>query len=295
MLIHKKNNIIKFDGHYHGHNDALLVKTGSGFETFDNANSAGIPEAFTQHTFSLIFNDCEKLIECVEHKYQDIAAFILEPITGNMGVIQPSNEFVQTINQLAKKYNILIICDEIMSGMRMPKIFAYQQFSYNVDMICLGKVIGGGTPIGAFAGRKDIMNCLAPQGEVYQAGTFSGNPLTMATGIAQMKLYNELSVNNYLTELSDYLALGLKQILARCSKISFTKIGGMFSLFFREELPKNFDEVKECNMDLFADFFQFMLAEKLLIPPSQYEANFLSYSHTKKDMDHYLKNTRKIS
>ena len=290
----QKNNIIKFDGHYHGHNDALLVKTGSGFETFENASSAGIPESFTQHTFSLIYNDCEQLIQCVEQKHKDIAALILEPITGNMGVVEPTKEFVETINRLAKKYNILIICDEIMSGMRMPEIFAYKQFFYNVDIICLGKVIGGGTPIGAFAARNDIMDCLAPEGGVYQAGTFSGNPLTMAAGIAQMSSYDKLAVNKYLVELSNYLALGLKNILERCSKISFIQKGGMFSLFFRKGLPKNFDEVKECDMNLFAEFFQFMLAEKLLIPPSQYEANFLSHSHTKKDMDNYIKSLKKF-
>ncbi|WDE97930.1 glutamate-1-semialdehyde 2,1-aminomutase [Lentisphaera profundi] len=281
-----KDQFIKFEGCYHGHSDGLLVKAGSGVSTFGTASSAGVPEGYTATTRTAIYNDLES-VETILRDGQT-AAIILEPVAGNMGLIPGDKDFILGLRRLCDQYEALLIFDEVMCAFRVHEKTAADLYGVTPDLFCFGKVIGGGLPVGAFGGRKDIMLNLAPLGPVYQAGTLSGNPLAMAAGIKNLEVFLRDKVWEKTNQLGQYLNDRVQKIIEGRSDVCFNQLGSMFTLFFKGSLPKNMDEVGECDFDRFGRFFQFALKNHILLPPSQYEANFLSSAHTEKDLDHYL-------
>ena len=280
-------NIIKFEGCYHGHSDGLLVTAGSGVATFGDASSDGVPEGYTQHTISVPYNDLDAVDQALEN--HDIAAIILEPVPGNMGVVPPTTEFIQGLRELCDKYETLLIFDEVMCGFRVSDTTASDYFGVYPDLYCFGKVIGGGLPVGAFGGRKEVMQKLAPLGPVYQAGTLSGNPLAMRAGYETLKAYYETEAFAKADAVGAKLEEKVRALIEGKSELKFTRIGTMFTLFFNsEEQIVNLDDVSECDFERFGRFFQHMLNKGMLIPPSQYEANFLASVHTDEHIDKYV-------
>ena len=282
-----KEKIIKFNGCYHGHSESLLVKAGSGASTFGESNSLGVLNDFTKHTLSIPFNDHKVLEQSFKEHGNNIAGVILEPVAGNMGVIIPKQTFLTQLRQYCNDYQSILIFDEIMCGYRMPAKTATKHFNINPDLVCLGKIIGGGLAIGAILGKNLLMDLLSPVGKVYQAGTFSSNPLAMAAGLKTLQLYEKLKANEKINELNSYLTEKITPIISKSSKVNFSSIGAMFSVFFNLEKPENFATVLKSDTKLFAKFFQFMLANGVLIPPSQFEANFLSIAHQQEEIDLY--------
>ena len=289
----KKDNIIKFEGCYHGHSDGLLVKAGSGGATFGVTGSAGVPKSYAQHTISLPYNNlqaCQEIFS--KHK---IAGVILEPIAGNMGLIEADKDFLQGLRKLCDQYKAVLIFDEVMCGFRVSKTVSSLIHGVDADLYCFGKVIGGGTNIGAFGGKEQIMQNLAPQGGVYQAGTLSGNPLTMRAGVATLQILFETKAFDKIQKNMCYFSEQIKGVIAPYNDVIFHSLGSMFTLFFHKgDKIENFDDVNQCDFKRFSEFFQFMLGEKILIPPSQYEANFLSLAHRKKDLDKYINALKKF-
>ena len=250
-----RNKIIKFDGCYHGHVDSLLIKAGSGVSTFGLPDSPGIPEDLAKHTITCPYNDVEAFIEIFNSVKDDLATVIVEPIAGNMGFVPGTEEFLQTIRSYTETNNSLLIFDEVMSGFRVSLGGAQEIFNIQPDLTALGKVIGGGLPVGAFGGKEEIMNYLAPEGPVYQAGTLSGNPLAMAAGAT---LLNLLIITNPYKELEEKAKLmleGMKEIMISSGiPFSTNQIGGMFGFFFSEQLPKNINDVSKTNDKVFSSF-----------------------------------------
>ncbi len=281
-----RDKIIKFEGCYHGHSDGLLVKAGSGGATFGIPTSPGVPSDYTKNTLTLPYNDILSLEFFL--KREKVACVIVEPVAGNMGVVIPKKEFIQKMRSLCNETGALLIFDEVMTGFRVHEKGAQGFFGVEGDLICLGKVIGGGLPIGAVVGKREIMSRLTPHGDVYQAGTFSGNPLAMAAGLKTLQIFYRDKVMEKLNGLSLFLEDGLKKIKRKHPQISFSVLGGMFTLFFTSETPQNFEDVQKCNLKKFGDFFNFILEEGILIPPSQFEANFISSAHTEENMAEYL-------
>ena len=280
-------NIIKFEGCYHGHSDGLLVTAGSGVATFGDASSDGVPEGYTQHTISVPYNDLDAVDEALET--HDIAAIILEPVPGNMGVVPPTEEFIQGLRELCDKYETLLIFDEVMCGFRVSDTTAADRFNVYPDLYCFGKVIGGGLPVGAFGGRKEIMEKLAPLGPVYQAGTLSGNPLAMRAGLETLKAYYETDAFATADAQGAKLEEKVKALIADKKELKFTRVGTMFTIFFNsEDQLLSIDDVNECDFERFGRFFQHMLKNGMLIPPSQYEANFLASVHTDEHIEKYI-------
>lgn len=287
-----RDKIVKFEGCYHGHSDGLLVKAGSGGATFGIPTSPGVPADYSKNTIALPYND----IPAVESTFREekAAGIILEPVAGNMGVVVPRKEFVQRIRTLCDEAGAALIFDEVMTGFRVHEKGGQGHFGIEADLVCLGKIIGGGLPIGAVAGRREIMSQLAPEGEVYQAGTLSGNPLAMAAGLKTLQIFFEEKGMEKIDSLSRFLKEGLEKIRRKHPQISFAVLGGMFSLFFTSKTPKNFSEVQRCDLQMFGRFFNFMVEQGILIPPSQFEANFLSMAHTEENIAEYLHNTQKF-
>ena len=285
-----REKIVKFEGCYHGHSDGLLVKAGSGGATFSIPTSPGVPSDYTKNTITLPYNDITSLESTL--KAEKAACVIVEPVAGNMGVIIPKKEFIQSMRRLCSETETLLIFDEVMTGFRIHEKGAQGYFGIEADLICLGKVIGGGLPVGAVAGKREIMSRLAPEGNVYQAGTLSGNPLAMVAGLKTLQIFYRDNVMEKIKALSHFLKEGLNKIKKEHSQISFSVLGGMFSLFFRSKTPQNFGDVKKCNLQKFGQFFNFMLERGILIPPSQFEANFLSAAHTEDTIADYLNNTQ---
>lgn len=286
--------IIKFTGCYHGHTDAMLVKAGSGALTFGVPNSAGVPEEITNLTFTLPYNDIDAVYKCIEKHGFDIAAVIIEPIAGNMGMVPAHAEFLAKLRQACSEYDIVLIFDEVMSGFRVALGGAQAHYNITPDIVCLGKVIGGGMPVGAFGGRKDIMDLLAPLGPVYQAGTLSGNPVAVAAGLAALQLVQEKGFYDRLNQKSQYF-IGLLQEAARHYRVPFSTcaLGGMMGIFFSKERPSTFTEVEQINERHFRVFFHTMLEHNVYLPPSLYEASFLSAAHTIDDLDFAIAAARK--
>ena len=281
-----KDELIKFEGCYHGHSDGLLVKAGSGVSTFGTASSAGVPAGYTESTRPAIFNDL-KSVEAIL-KDGNTAAVILEPVAGNMGLVPCEKDFISGLRKLCDEYGALLIFDEVMCAFRVHETTAAALYGVTPDLFCFGKVIGGGLPVGAFGGRKDVMEKLAPLGPVYQAGTLSGNPLAMAAGIKNLEVYLRDNVWEKANELGLSLKEKVESLIAGRDDVSFIQLGSMFTLFFQGSLPSNMEEVGNCDFDRFGRFFQFCLKHGILLPPSQYEANFLSSAHTDSDLDHYV-------
>ncbi len=291
----KRNKIIKFDGCYHGHVDSLLIKAGSGVSTFGLPDSPGIPEDLAKHTITCPYNDTEAFIQIFNSVKDDLATVIVEPIAGNMGFVPGTEKFLQTIRAYTESNSSLLIFDEVMSGFRVSLGGAQEIYNIKPDLTALGKVIGGGLPVGAFGGKKEIMNYLAPEGPVYQAGTLSGNPLAMAAGAT---LLNLLIVQNPYKELEEKAKLilnGMKEIMISSGiPFSTNQIGGMFGFFFSEELPKNIDDVSKTNDELFSSFANACIKNGIYFAPSKYEAGFISATHGDAEINKTLQVIKKI-
>ena len=282
----KKNKIIKFDGCYHGHNDGLLVKSGSGVLTHGVPSSSGIPASVTEHTLVAKYNDLEQVERLFATYVSDIAAVIIEPIAGNMGLVLPDPGFLQGLRQLCDQYNALLIFDEVMTGFRVALGGAQAIYNIKPDLTTLGKIIGGGMPVGAIGGRSDVMDCLAPVGAVYQAGTLSGNPLAMAAGLATLTELTNPEFYQKLAITTASLVTSLKEVAAAC-KIPFyaTSIGGMFGYCFTNQATiHNQDDVAASNDKMFKQFFHGMLKQGIYFAPSRFEAGFVSSAHQKSDI-----------
>ena len=275
-----KNKIIKFTGCYHGHVDSLLVKAGSGVSTFGLPDSPGIPDELAKLTYSCPYNDVNSVTKVVNEIGDDLAAIIVEPIAGNMGFVPGEKSFLQTLRDLCDQTDSVLIFDEVMSGFRVSLGGAQKLYGIKPDLTALGKVIGGGLPVGAFGGKELIMDQLAPMGPIYQAGTLSGNPLAMSAGIALITKLIDMNPFQQLEDASKYVLSAIKEMFdAKGIPFSHSSIGGMFGFFFSEELPKNFDAVVKTNDELFIKFFNTALKNGIYFAPSKYEAGFISTTH----------------
>jgi glutamate-1-semialdehyde 2,1-aminomutase len=282
----QKSKIIKFDGCYHGHSDSLLVKAGSGLLTLGIPSCHGILPEMAEHTLVARFNDLAQTRELFKQHSGEIAAVIIEPIAGNMGLVLPDLEFLQGLRQLCDAHHAVLIFDEVMTGFRVALAGAQSIYGVKPDLTTLGKIIGGGMPVGAIGGRADIMACLAPEGSVYQAGTLSGNPLAMAAGLATLSLIEEPGFFEHLSQKSARLI----QVLIDAAQeyqvpFAATSVGGMFGFFFREGLPGNYDQVASSDVTLFKRFYHGMLNEGIYFAPSAYEAGFISSVHQHLEID----------
>lgn len=290
-----RNKIIKFTGCYHGHVDSLLIKAGSGVSTFGLPDSPGIPEELARHTISVPYNDINAFLEVFESIKSELAAVIIEPIAGNMGFIPGDKDFLETLRIKTHESGSVLIFDEVMTGFRVSLGGAQELYGITPDLTALGKVIGGGLPVGAFGGKAEIMNFLAPEGPVYQAGTLSGNPLAVAAGKC---LINELIKTNPYDELeanASYLLTNIKnEMLKKEIPFSFNQIGGMFGFFFTDEFPNNFDDVSATSDKYFESFFKDCLNQGIYFAPSKYEAGFISTKHTKKILDEVINKVKVI-
>ena len=281
-----KNKIIKFTGCYHGHVDSLLVKAGSGVSTFGLPDSPGVPDELAKLTYSCPYNDVDSVTKVVNEIGDDLAAIIVEPIAGNMGFVPGQSHFLKALRDLCDQTDAVLIFDEVMSGFRVALGGAQEIYNIKPDLTALGKVIGGGLPVGAFGGKESIMNQLAPIGPVYQAGTLSGNPLAMSAGIALMTALIDMNPFQSLERSSKHLLSSIKEMCdAKGIPFSHASIGGMFGFFFSEELPNNFDEVVKTNDELFIKFFNTALKNGIYFAPSKYEAGFISTTHNSSILD----------
>ena len=281
-----KNKIIKFTGCYHGHVDSLLVKAGSGVSTFGLPDSPGVPDELAKLTYSCPYNDVDSVTKVVNEIGDDLAAIIVEPIAGNMGFVPGQSHFLKALRDLCDQTDAVLIFDEVMSGFRVALGGAQEIYNIKPDLTALGKVIGGGLPVGAFGGKESIMNQLAPIGPVYQAGTLSGNPLAMSAGIALMTALIDMKPFQSLERSSKHLLSSIKEMCdAKGIPFSHASIGGMFGFFFSEELPNNFDEVVKTNDELFIKFFNTALKNGIYFAPSKYEAGFISTTHNSNILD----------
>ena len=290
-----RNKIIKFTGCYHGHVDSLLIKAGSGVSTFGLPDSPGIPEELARHTISVPYNDINAFLEVFESIKSELAAVIIEPIAGNMGFIPGDRDFLETLRTKTHESGSVLIFDEVMTGFRVSLGGAQELYGITPDLTALGKVIGGGLPVGAFGGKAEIMNFLAPEGPVYQAGTLSGNPLAVAAGKC---LINELIKTNPYDELeanASYLLTNIKnEMFKKETPFSSNQIGGMFGFFFTDEFPNNFDDVSASSDKYFESFFKDCLNQGIYFAPSKYEAGFISTKHTKKILDEVINKVKVI-
>ncbi|MFZ5557050.1 MAG: glutamate-1-semialdehyde 2,1-aminomutase [Pseudomonadota bacterium] len=280
-----RQRIVKFEGCYHGHGDALLVKAGSGALTLGQPSSAGVPPETVAHTLVLDYNDVAGLEETFRRSGREIAAVIVEPIAGNMNLVLPRIEFLNKLRSLCTEHGSVLIFDEVMTGFRVGIGGAQGLFGIRPDLTTLGKVIGGGLPVGAFGGRRDIMQCLAPLGPVYQAGTLSGNPVAVAAGLATLKLIQAPGFFEQLAERTRALTDGLSAVASRHGvAFSGQAIGGMFGIYFRGAPPSGYAEVMECEREGFNRFFHQMLKRGVYLAPSAYEAGFVSSAHSEDDI-----------
>ena len=282
-----RDAIIKFEGCYHGHSDSLLVKAGSGLLTQGVPSSAGVPADFAKHTLTCTYNDLSSVRAAFEQYPQDIACIIVEPVAGNMNCIPPQPEFLPGLRALCDEFGALLIIDEVMTGFRVALAGAQDYYGVVPDLTCLGKIIGGGMPVGAFGGRREVMDALAPTGPVYQAGTLSGNPIAMAAGFACLSEVAQPGVHETLTELTNQLAQGLLDA-ARDAGIPLVvnNVGGMFGIFFTDAPTVTcYQDVVKCDVERFKRFFHLMLEEGVYLAPSAFEAGFMSIAHSEEDID----------
>ncbi|MFM1880022.1 MAG: hypothetical protein RLZZ344_256 [Pseudomonadota bacterium] len=276
-----RNKIVKFEGCYHGHVDSLLVKAGSGLLTFGNPTSAGVPESFAAETLVLNYNDIAGVKACFAAHGKDIAAVIVEPIAGNMNLVRPVPGFLETLRAECTQAGAVLIFDEVMTGFRVGAQGVQGLTGIQPDMTTLGKVIGGGMPLGAFGGRKDIMQMVAPLGPVYQAGTLSGNPVAVAAGLATLRIVSQPKFFETLTQITTDCMQGLVRAAraAGIENFSADSVGGMFGIYFSTRLPETLDDVTASDRDMFNRFFHAMLERGVYLAPSAYEAGFLSIQH----------------
>jgi len=283
-----RNKVIKFEGGYHGHVDALLVKAGSGLTTFGVPTSPGIPEDFAKHTITVPFNDIDALKRVIDEVGDDVAAVIMEPVMANAGLIIPEPGFLEAVRELTAEKGIVLIFDEVITGFRLSLGGAQEYFGIAPDLSCFGKIIGGGLPVGAFGGKREIMDYLAPEGPVYQAGTLSGNPLAMAAGIATLKELQKPGVYEELREKTNKLTEGLKEAARAAgieNKVSFKSIESISIIYFTPVNVKNYQDALTANTEAYAAFFRKMLQEGIYLAPSQFEVAFMSTAHTDGDIE----------
>jgi glutamate-1-semialdehyde 2,1-aminomutase len=281
-----RDKIIKFEGCYHGHVDSLLVKAGSGGLTLGQPDSAGIPKALAELTITLPFNDLDAVKAALEKYKGEVAALILEPVPGNIGLILPLPGYLEGLRQLTQEHGVVLIFDEVMTGFRLARGGVQELYGITPDLSTFGKVIGGGLPVGAFGGRREIMDYLAPLGPVYQAGTLSGNPLAMAAGLKQLEQLEEREGFRRLEELGQILEDRVLATLKRKGvRYVWNRVGSMFSLFFAEGPIRNLDEVMKADRKRFSRYFHLLLDAGIYLAPSQFEAGFISLAHTPDDLE----------
>ncbi len=281
-----RDKVVKFEGCYHGHADGLLVKAGSGAATFGVPDSPGVPGSYARNTLTVPFNDLKTVKGVIEKDWRNIACVIIEPVVGNMGCVLPKKGFLDGLRKLTRKYGIVLIFDEVMTGFRVSYGGAQAYYGIRPDMTCLGKVIGGGLPVGAYGGRAEIMSGIAPEGPVYQAGTLSGNPLAMTAGIETLKLLSRKGVYERLEEKARALEEGLKDAARRAGvKTRFYRAGTMFCTYFTDREVHDYSSAKLSDTERFARFFRGMLSRGVNLAPSQFEAGFISLAHTGRDID----------
>jgi len=291
----KRDKIIKFDGCYHGHADSLLVRAGSGALTFGQPDSAGVPAAFTQHTLVLPYNDLAAVRACFAANPDQIAGIIIEPVPGNAGLYLPQPGYLEALSELTKAHGALLIFDEVMTGFRLAKGGAQERFGIRPDLSTFGKVIGGGLPVGAFGGRAEIMDLLAPLGPVYQAGTLSGNPLAMAAGLANLEELLTTGAYEKLEVLGAQLAAGLRDAAKAAGvPMQINTCGSMFCGYFTGEPVHNVADAMKSDRERFKKYFHGMLEEGVYLAPSQFEAGFLSTAHTAADIDQTVRAAAKV-
>jgi glutamate-1-semialdehyde 2,1-aminomutase len=281
-----RDKIVKFEGGYHGHGDSLLVKAGSGLASLGTPECPGIVSGLAEKTLNLPFNDTKQVRQLFAKEGNEIAALIVEPVAGNMGVIPPAPGFLETLREETKKVGALLIFDEVITGFRVSLGGAQNLFGITPDITCLGKIIGGGLPVGAYGGSREVMDNISPVGAVYQAGTLSGNPLAMAAGNVMLDLLSEPNVYGLLEKKSKKLCDGLqKNVLEIGIPTQFTRVGSMFSMFFTNQKIENFDTVKTCDTEFFKRYFNALLEEGIYIAPSQFEVGFMSAIHSDEEID----------
>ena len=277
-----RDKIVKFEGCYHGHADSLLVKAGSGALTLGEPSSAGVPKSIAEHTITLRFNDAESVRQCFADIGDQIAGIIVEPVAGNMNCIPPVPGFLEALREICDQYGSVLIFDEVMTGFRVALGGAQEKYGVTPDLTTLGKIVGGGMPVGAFGGKKEVMQCIAPLGPVYQAGTLSGNPIAMAAGLATLNLIQAPGFHDHLNKQTKKLTDGLQK-LADAAGIPLTthQVGGMFGFFFSDEDKiEFFEQVTQCDMDRFKRFYHSMLNNGVYLAPSAFEAGFVSATHS---------------
>ncbi|MFA9439854.1 glutamate-1-semialdehyde 2,1-aminomutase [Uliginosibacterium sp. sgz301328] len=281
-----RDAIVKFEGCYHGHADSLLVKAGSGLLTFGNPSSAGVPADFARHTIVLDYNNVEALEATFAERGAEIAAVIIEPVAGNMNLVRPTQAYMQRLRELCTANGTVLIYDEVMTGFRVGPRGAQGLFGITADLVTLGKIVGGGMPVGAFGGRRDIMDCIAPLGPVYQAGTLSGSPVAVAAGLETLRLINEPGFYERIEALTTRLVEGLAAA-ARDAGVTFSaqSVGGMFGVYFSSLPPQSFADVMGSDRERFNRFFHAMLDAGHYFAPSAFEAGFVSAAHTEEDID----------
>lgn len=291
-----RDAIVKFEGCYHGHSDSLLVKAGSGALTLGEPSSAGVPWDFAKHTITLEYNNLTQVKQVFAEKGKDIACIIVEPVAGNMNCISPVDGFLQGLRQVCDEYGAVLVFDEVMTGFRVAKGGAREKFGVTADLTTLGKVIGGGLPVGAFGGKKAIMQYIAPLGTVYQAGTLSGNPMSMAAGLTMLGV---IDADENLYENLEQKAFKLTNGIIAAAKannipMSANVVGGMFGLFFTDiDTVTNFEQTCACDVECFNQFFHLMLEEGVYLAPSAYEAGFVSTQHSNSDIEHTIEKAKK--
>lgn len=281
----KRNKIVKFNGCYHGHADGLLVKAGSGAATLGIPDSPGVPEDYAKNTLVAEFNDLASVEQLFSQYGDDIAAVILEPVVGNMGVLIPKEGFLSGLREITKKYKAVLIFDEVMTGFRLSYGGAQQLYSIEPDLTCFGKVIGGGLPVGAYGGKKEIMQLVAPSGPVYQAGTLSGNPLAMAAGIATLKAIKQNNIYPKINSFTETLCNEIFEILSKKLPVTINRVGSMFTVFFTGEEVYDWATAKKSDTLLFARIYKGLLENGVFFPPSQFEAAFVSFAHGEKELE----------
>ncbi|KPJ52223.1 MAG: glutamate-1-semialdehyde aminotransferase, partial [Planctomycetes bacterium DG_58] len=280
-----REKIVKFDGCYHGHGDSLLVKAGSGATTFGHPSSPGVPEGSARDTVSLRYNDADVVADYLTKDGDEVAALIVEPVAGNMGVVPPADGFLAALRELTEKHGVVLIFDEVITGFRIARGGAQERYGVTSDLTVLGKIIGGGLPVGCYGGRREIMEKIAPLGPVYQAGTLSGNPIAMAAGLATLEELKEPGVYEALEEKSKLLADGLLAAAREAGvAVAANRVGSMMTLFFGPEEVTNYEDAVKCDKDRFARYHAGMLERGVYLAPSQFEATFVSTAHVEADI-----------
>lgn len=280
-----RNKIVKFEGNYHGHGDSLLIKAGSGVATLGLPDSPGVPASIAQHTITVVYNDKESVKAAFEQYGEDIAAVIVEPVAGNMGVVPPKEDFLPFLREITREYGALLIFDEVMTGFRVDYHSAQGYFDIDPDITTLGKVIGGGLPVGAYGGKREIMERVAPAGDIYQAGTLSGNPLAMTAGYATL---SQLTKQTYeeMNRKVDRLVEGYKEAAKKYGiPLQINRVGSMMSVFFTDQEVYNYETAQTSDLERFKKYYVGMLERGVYLPPSQFEGLFMSTAHTDEQID----------